>query len=173
MATPTMTPVAMPPTGKNNRGKDQIAWTDGVWKALDHAVMEEMRRTRVVAKFLPHVHVEKKQTNVAADVVISPAQAALAAGQTPPPDTALFVDESLTNRIQEYWTTFRMSVAQVEEEEHAEAAMNQHPQIAHQEGPGAAPHNQTTNSQRASTGVSLAMRTANILAQVEDLILFN
>src|SRR5215472_12822177 len=92
MATAT-TPVAMPPAGKSNRGKDLVPWSDGVWTALDHAVMEEMRRTRVAAKFLPHVHVEKKQTNISADVVVSPVQAALATGQTPPADAALFVDE--------------------------------------------------------------------------------
>src|SRR6516164_2522853 len=103
MATPTMTPVAMPPTGKSNRGKDLVPWSDGVWTALDHAVMDEMRRTRVAAKFLPHVHVEKKQTNVPADVVVSPVKSALTA--TTLVDTAFFVDESLTNRIQEYWVT--------------------------------------------------------------------
>jgi hypothetical protein len=173
MATPTMTVVAMPPTGKNNRGKDLVQWSDGVWTALDHAVMEEMRRTRVAAKFLPHVHVEKKQTNVAADVVISPVQAALAAGKAPPTDVALFVDESQTERIQEYWVTFKMSVAQVEEEEHAEAAPSPPRVAAHQENAGADTHYQMAYSQRASTGVSLAMRTANILAQAEDLILFN
>src|SRR5262249_8144431 len=136
-------------------------------------VMEEMMRTRVAAKFLPHVHVDRKQTNVAADVVISPIQQAIAANKPPPADSALFVDEAFTRRIQEYWATFRMSVAQVEEEEHAEAAMDHHPEVAHQDGRGvlALPH--LTHSQRASTGVSLAMRTANILAQAEDLVLFN
>jgi hypothetical protein len=108
---------------KSNRGKDQISWSDEVWRALDHAVMEEMHRTRVAAKFLPHVQVDKKQTNVAADVVISPGQAALLAGQPAPADPALFVDESQTDRVQEYWVTFRMSVAQVDEEEHADALM--------------------------------------------------
>src|SRR5215472_18155999 len=105
MATPAVAAPVHPTTPSTTnhaggRGKHQIHWSEGVWKALDHAVMEEMRRTRVGAKFLPHVHVDKKQTNVAADVVISPVQAALAAGKTPPADVALFVDESLTNRIQ-------------------------------------------------------------------------
>jgi hypothetical protein len=172
MATPTST------AGKNNRGKDQIHWSEEVWKTLDHAVLEEMMRTRVVAKFLPHVRVERKQTNAAADVVVSPIQQALAAlavgaALQLPQDTALYVDESLTRRIQEYWVTFKMSVAQVEEEEHAEAAMGHHPEISHHEGPGAAAHHQMAHYQRASTGVSLAMRSANILAQAEDAILLN
>jgi hypothetical protein len=158
-----------------------IHWSEGVWKALDHAVTEEMMRTRVAAKFLPPVHVEKKQTNVAADVVVSPGQAALVARAAPPADPALFVDEALTNRIQEYWVTFRMSVAQVEEEEHAEALMGHHEPPIHQMEPthpggpvGAHPeHHHMMNSHRASTGISLAMRTANVLAQAEDLILLN
>jgi hypothetical protein len=170
MATTMAMPTAASVPGKNNRGKDQIHWSEGVWKALDHAVMEEMMRTRVAAKFLPHAHVERKQTNVAADVVNVP---------TPPArpgtafDPALSVDESGISLIQEYWVTFKMSVAQVEEEEDAEAAMGHHPEVARQEGHGAADHHHMTHSQRASTGVSLAMRTANILAQAEDLILFN
>jgi len=172
MATAT-TPVAMPPAGKSNRGKDLVPWSDGVWTALDHAVMEEMRRTRVAAKFLPHVHVEKKQTNISADVVVSPVKSAPTATQTTSTDTAFFVDESLTNRIQEYWVTFRMSVAQVEEEEHAEAAPSPPPVAPHQEKARADTHHQMAYSQRASTGVSLATRTANLLAQAEDLILFN
>jgi len=172
-APPAMMPTAIPATAKSNRGKDQIHWSDEVWKALDQAVLEEMMRTRVAAKFLPHVHVETKQTNVAADVVISPVQAALAANQSPPADTALFVDESFTRRVQEYWVTFRMSVAQVEEEEHAVAAMGYHPELARQEGPEAAAHHHMTHYQHASTGVSLSLRTANILAQAEDLVLFN
>ena len=185
MPTPEVAPTGATPTTTNqsgSRGKHQIHWSEGVWKALDHAVMEEMRRTRVAAKFLPHAHVEKKQTNVAADVVISPGQAALLVKALPPADPALFVDESQQNRIQEYWVTFRMSVAQVEEEEHAEALMRHHEPPAHQieptpphSGPvGAHPeHHHMMNSHRASTGCSLAMRTANVLAQAEDLILFN
>jgi uncharacterized linocin/CFP29 family protein len=185
MATPAVAPTGAAPTTTNqggSRGKHQIHWSEGVWKALDHAVIEEMRRTRVAAKFLPHVHVEKKQTNVAADVVISPGQAALLAKGAPPADPALFVDESQTNRVQEYWVTFRMSPAQVEEEEHTEALMGHHEPPAHHmdmtpphSGPvGAHPeHHHMMNSHRASTGCSLAMRTANVLAQAEDLILFN
>jgi len=72
MATPSMSPAAMPATSKSSRGKDQIQWSDDVWKALDSAVTEEMARTRVAAKFLPQVHVPKKQTNVESDSVTVP-----------------------------------------------------------------------------------------------------
>jgi hypothetical protein len=171
MATTAMTPAETPTTSKASRGKDQIHWSEGVWKALDHAVMEEMMRTRVAAKFLPHVHVDKKQTTVAQDVVIvpgTPGAPAVVGG-----DVALSVDEAATFRIQEYWTTFKLSVAQVEAEEHQEMALSDRtppPQepvaIDQRNGRMSYPH-------RASTAVSLAMRTANILAQAEDLTLIN
>jgi uncharacterized linocin/CFP29 family protein len=133
---------------------DQIQWSDEVWKALDQAVVEEMTRTRVGAKFLPLVHVPKKQTTVEADVVIVPPTAAAAAKAGTKFDPALSIDESQTNRIQEYWTTFRLSTAQVQ----AEAVSGQ--------GAMRGPHG-------TSTAVSLASRTANMLAQAEDLVLFN
>src|SRR5215472_3011050 len=188
MATPAVAAPVHPTTPSTTnhaggRGKHQIHWSEGVWKALDHAVLEEMRRTRVAAKFLPHVHVEKKQTNVASDIVIVPGlNSPITSPPTIPFDSALSVDESQTTRIQEYWVTFKMSVAQVEEEEHAEGAMGHHLQHAHpmepahHEGHGMAAHphhHQMMNSHRASTGVSLAMRTADILAQAEDLVLLN
>jgi uncharacterized linocin/CFP29 family protein len=127
--------------------------------------MEEMRRTRVAAKFLPHVHVDRKQTTVASDVVNVPQ-----AG-----DPAFSVDESATDRIQEYWTLFRLSVAQVEAEEHEEMAMSHQMVASHLQAPAVIGHHQPDMShpQRASTAVSLAMRAANILAQAEDLILLN
>jgi hypothetical protein len=157
-------------TSKSSRGKDQIHWSEGVWQALDHAVTHEMMRTRVAAKFLPHVHVDKKQTNVAADVVNVPTPIS---GTTF--DPSLNVDEGLTNRVQEYWTTFRLSVAQVEAEEHAEAALSTPVAASPTEQPPGGEHHpgHTSHPHRASTAVSLAMRAANILAQAEDLILFN
>jgi hypothetical protein len=139
-----------------------------------------MMRTRVAAKFLPHAHVPMKQTNINSDVVNTPQPVA-----GTPFDSALSIDESQTSRIQEYWATFKMSVAQVEEEEHVEATMGHsgempqhatpvaHPgEMAHHEHGGMA-HHHMSHSHRASTGVSLALRTANVLAQAEDLILFN
>jgi hypothetical protein len=157
---------AMASTSKTNRGKDQIHWSEGVWTALDHAVIEEMVRTRVAAKFLPHFNVDKKQTTVPSDVVIPPSVAG---------DTAFSVDETQTNRVEEYWATFKMSVAQVEDEEHQEAAINNNPATAQPQGPAPTGNGQGQMSyaHRASTGVSLALKTANILAQAEDLILFN
>lgn len=175
MTTPAIAPAA-PSATRSSRGKDQIHWSEGVWHALDQAVMEEMMRTRVAAKFLPQVHVDRKQTTVASDVVIVPqaTDAILKAIATGVPfDTALSVNESQNNRVQEYWTTFKLSVAQVETEEHEEMLLGQ--QASHPPEPLAAghPHGHMQHHHRASTAVSLALRTANYLAQAEDLVVFN
>jgi hypothetical protein len=66
--------------------------------------------------------------------------------------TPLFVDEAQTTPIGEYSVEFILTPAQVEHEAAAEAAM------AHGHG--------------ASTGVTLASRAANILAQAEDMVIF-
>jgi hypothetical protein len=166
---------------RTSRGKEHIGWSEEVWQALDHAVMEEMRRTRVAAKFLPHFQVGRRETNIAADTVVIPSV------PTQPGvvfDPALSSNESTTVRIQEYWTNFKLSVAQVEAEGHEERAPTQE---------RAAPSHQTTTMPprehesaeprhlrehkrqlyRVTTPVSLSLRCANILAQAEDLILFN
>jgi hypothetical protein len=176
MATPAMSSASASAggAGKSNRGKDQIQWSDEVWQALDQAVTDEVTRTRIAAKFLPLVYVEKKRTTIESDVVIVPA-----AGAT---DQALSVDETETNRIQEYFTTFRLSVAQVEAEEHMEmqAGSSMATSAGTSTGAGApqapGPNGQTSmvsRPHRAGTAISLALRCANVLAQAEDLILLN
>jgi hypothetical protein len=169
MATSAMSSAASATT-KSSRGKDQIQWSAEVWNTLDLAVTDEMMRTRVGAKFLPQVHVPKKQTNVESDVVVIPGKPTAAA---PTFDPALSVDESETTRVQEYWTTFFLSVAQVESEEQQEMQASNQTAASSAQG-------QTTNGQgaashphRASTACSLALRAANILAQAEDLVLFS
>jgi hypothetical protein len=147
MATTAAYPAAMPAT--KNRGKDQINWPDDIWKRIDAAVTDEMIRTRVAAKFLPLVHVPKKVTTVPSDVVIIPPPPA----PNTSPDQALSVDESQTSRVNEFWVEFRLTPAQEEDERGEEMAMSQ--------------------GQRCSTGITLAIRSANILAQAEDTVLFN
>ena len=162
---------------RSSRGKDQIHWGEEVWKALDHAVVHEMMRTRVAAKFLPHVHVDKKQTNVASDVVIVP-QAGVGI------DTTLSIDESDTRRIQEYSVQFKLTPAQTETEAHHDTAVSHHmaaspphegTAVGQPQEHGAMSHSHMNPGyhHRASTGVSLALRSANVLAQAEDLVLFN
>ena len=173
---------------KSSRGKEQIHWGEGVWKALDHAVTHEMMRTRVGAKFLPQVHVHKKQTTVPSDTVLPPQ--ALPAGV---PLDAWNVDETATIPINEYSVQFRLSPAQAEAEGHEEMDIGHmatdHPSEAaaapghsqettetgdqHAPGPVHQHHTAMRQHHRASTGVSLVMKTANILAQGEDLYLFN
>jgi uncharacterized linocin/CFP29 family protein len=65
---------------------------------------------------------------------------------------ALSVDEGATTRINEFWVEFTMTPAQVEHEAAEEAAM--------------------AHGHRASTGITLATRAANILSQAEDAIVF-
>src|SRR5262245_28362066 len=140
----TITAPAIMPLAKN-RGKDQIGWSDDIWTRIDAAVTDEMLRTRVVAKFLPLVHVQKKDTTVPSDVVVRP--------KANDPDQALSVDEAQTSRINEFWVEFRLTPTQEEHERTEEIAMSQ--------------------GQRASTGITLAIQSANILAQVEDTALLN
>jgi len=146
-----MTTPASIPSANKNRGKDQIPWGEDVWKRIDAAVTDEMTLTRVAAKILPLVHVPKKVTTVPSDIVIVP-------GPPPPPpapapDQALSVDESQTTRVNEFWVEFRLTPAQMEDESREEVAM--------------------ASGQRCSTGISLSIRSANILAQAEDTIVLN
>jgi uncharacterized linocin/CFP29 family protein len=146
MATAAMAePTVMLPPAARNRGKDQVPWSEDIWKRIDAAVTEEMIRTRVAAKFLPLVQVPRKVTTVPSDVVVVP--------NPKDQDQALSVDESQTNRVNEFWTEFRLTPAQVEEEGSKEMAM--------------------THGQPCSTGISLGLRSSNSLAQAEDTVLFN
>jgi uncharacterized linocin/CFP29 family protein len=163
MATAAMGSAAMSAKGKGNRGKDQLPWTDEIWKAIDQAVTDEMMRTRMCAKFLPQIHVHKKRTTIEADVVAQPD------ATSTPPDFTFSVDESAVKRINEFWATFKLSPAQVEAEGQQDPDLN-----------GPAPNSAppaTTNGQppmgiahRASTACSLAQKTANLLCMGEDLI---
>jgi hypothetical protein len=162
------------PTPKGNRGKDQIQWSPEVWKGLDEAVTDEMMRTRVAAKFLPQVYVEKKRTTVESDVVLLPAPPQ----PNQPYDPALWVEESQTTRIQEYYTTFRLSVAQVEAEEHQETPPNG--SVTPPSSPTSAAQGGSSNGaavmsrpHRAGTAISLALRTANPLALAEDCVIYS
>jgi hypothetical protein len=165
MATTPMTPAATPPIYKKNRGKDQIQWGDSIWQALDDAVLDEMMRTRVAAKFLPQVNVDKKQTTVASDVVVVPGAA---------PDV-LSIDESATTRIQEYFVQFRLTPAQTEAEAQEEMVMSYQMGPSHPQEPATTsrPQMMKSHPHRASTAVSLALASANIAAQAEDLVLFS
>ena len=155
---------------KPGRGKDQIPWSDDVWNLIDNAVVEEITRSRMGAKFLPQVHVHKKRTTVDSDVVVLPSTSSTS-GQ--PADPSLSVDETTTTRVQEYSVQFRLSPAQMEAEGHYDTELNN--QLAASPTPTgqAATASDVRKVHRASTAVSLALKTANILAQAEDLILLN
>jgi uncharacterized linocin/CFP29 family protein len=144
-------------------GRDKIPWSADIWKRLDAAVHAELTRARIAAKFMPTVYVPAKTLTVPSDSVLiglttslfsTGSSSSSSSGTTTTTGTAnaLSVDEGATTRINEYWVEFVMTPAQVEHEAHEEAAM------AHGEG--------------TSTGITLATRAANILAQAEDTLIF-
>jgi hypothetical protein len=163
--------------GPAHHGRDKIDWGPDVWKRIDAAVKDEIARSRVAAKFLPPVHVAAKATTVPADIINQQMTEEKTAVN------ALSVDETATTRVNEYWVEFSLTPAQVEEEAaaahgaHAAPHAPAHAQTpAHgQAHPGHHPHHGHAAHHghgHASTGVSLATRAANFLAQVEDSIIF-
>jgi hypothetical protein len=141
----------------------RVGWSEEVWERIHAEVHHELTRARVAAKFLPTVHVYAKTLSVPADVVTLPgAQANFAPG-------AMTIDEGVTLRINEFWTEFVMTPAQVAHEGAEEAAMGhaQHPDPTHH--PHAVPQGHTAH--HVSTGITLATRAANLLAQAEDMLI--
>jgi hypothetical protein len=168
--------MAMPTTGKNNRGRQLVPWTDEVWNSLDNILMAEMMRTRVAAKFLPHVYVDRMQTNVHSDVVI----------QGTPDDAALSIDEARTTRINEFFVQWKLTPPQVEQEVSEGMAVSQNMMSGQNMIPGQnimAGHSQEPmmmgqhpgqmGPYRPSTAASLAIRSGILLAKAEDSILIN
>jgi len=147
MATPTMTPMmaAMPTMMMMNNGRDKIHWTQEVWDRIDKAVHDEVMRTRVGAKFLPIRMVPPKTVSVPSDVITVPDATKTTSDAT---TETLTVDEGATTRINEYWVEFSLTPQQVEHE------TGNISELGH------------------STAVTLATRAANILAQAEDLVIF-
>jgi uncharacterized linocin/CFP29 family protein len=108
-------------------GREQLDWSDAVWKALDDAVHDEFQRTAVGLKFIPF----RAETG---DAVTAPADVI---------DTAtMTVDEAVVAALVELSIDFGLTRQQLAGEE--------------QDG----------------TGVTLATRAANLLAQAEDLVIF-
>ena len=168
-----------------HHGRDKIDWSPEVWHRIDAAVREEIRRSRVVSKFLPTVHIPAKSTTVPSDEVITPGSPyAIAAGEGAGslPQGALFVDETETTRVNEIWVEFSMTPAQVEEEAASVHGHDQQQHLPPHQSHSPHPEQQAQHTHHhvphahhhqmhASTGVSLATRAANVLAQVEDSIL--
>ncbi len=160
--------------GPAHHGRDKIDWGPEVWKRIDAAVKDEIARSRVAAKVLPAVHVPAKATTVPADVISQQMTEERTAVN------ALSVDETATTRVNEYWVEFSLTPAQVEEESAAAhgGAAHAHPTAPTAHGqvhPGHHPQHAPAAHHghvHASTGVSLATRAANFLAQVEDSVIF-
>lgn len=91
----------------HEKGRSKIHWSREVWERIDHAVEQEVKRTRIGARFLPKKPVPPKTTSVPTDSYNLPT------AQNP----ALFVDEGATIRICEYYVEFELTPQQVDQEE--------------------------------------------------------
>jgi len=108
-------------------GREQVDWSDGVWKALDDAVHDEFHRTAVGLKFIPFHGQLEDATTIPADVIDL---------------TKMTVDETKVTALVELGIDFGLT------------------------------RQQTASEERYSTGITLATRAANLLAQAEDLVIF-
>jgi len=129
------------PESIHQKGRAQVPWPKEIWDAIDMHVHDEIMRTSVFAKFLPHCKVHPKTTSVPADVI-----SFQQLDQQPGENTVTaLIDEGATVRINETWAEFALTPQQVHETAEAH-------EFAH------------------TVAVSLATRTANILAQAHDYI---
>jgi hypothetical protein len=98
--------------------------------------------------------------------------------QPPTTDYSYAVDEGATTRLVEFWVEFSLTPQQVEYEgsvthDHHEAAHPGHPAHSDHAQHGQPGHHDRHEHHGYSTAVTLATRAANILAQAEDMLLFN
>jgi uncharacterized linocin/CFP29 family protein len=123
----------MPRMGTNTNmhlGRGKLPWSQEIWNRIDQAVHDECKRTKIAPKFLPmYGPISPLETTVPADRVVLD-------GQT------LAVIETETVPVVEIIADFRMTLQQVQKEEHD------------------------------MTAVTLASRAANHLSQAEDLLIF-
>ncbi len=135
------------PLSIHQKGREKVPWPKEVWDAMDLHVHEEIMRTSVGAKFLPHHRVHPKTTTVPGDTVTLPT--APTAGSTVPSSTPnpLTVDEGAFIRINESWTEFSLTAQQVHEAAEAK-------ELTH------------------TTAVTLATRAANFLSRAQDMVIF-
>jgi len=94
----------------HQKGRGKIPWSKDVWDRIDQAVMTEIKRTRICARFLPVRMVPPKTTSVPTDSY----QASVAGAGV---GSILNVDEGATLRLNEYYVEFEMTPQQVDQEE--------------------------------------------------------
>jgi uncharacterized linocin/CFP29 family protein len=92
----------------HQKGRASVPWPKEVWEAIDRHVHDEVMRTRVGAKFLPHRKVHPKTTSVPADTITF---SSLQSEST----QTLIIDEGATVRVNEIWTEFALTPQQVHE----------------------------------------------------------
>ena len=108
-------------------GREQVGWSDAVWKTLDDAVHDEFHRSAVALKFIPfHGQLDNAMT-VPSDVIDL---------------ETMTVDEAAVSALVELGIDFGLT------------------------------RQQTAFEEQNETGVTLATRATNMLAQAEDLAIF-
>jgi uncharacterized linocin/CFP29 family protein len=96
-------------TSMHAKSRSKIPWPASVWQRIDQAVEQEMKRTRIGAKFLPKKPVPPKTTSVPTDSYTT---------TTPPGGTpTLTVEEGATTPLNEYFVEFLLTPQQVDQEE--------------------------------------------------------
>jgi uncharacterized linocin/CFP29 family protein len=104
-----------PATGTNGaipslheKGRTKLPWSKEVWERIDHAVRQEVKRTRICGRFLPNRPVPPKTTSVPSD------QYQVGNGDY----AGIYgVDEGATTRLCEYYVEFLLTPQQVDQEE--------------------------------------------------------
>lgn len=94
-------------TSIHQKGRAKISvWGNDVWQRIDHAVDQEVKRTRIGKRFLKTTAVPSKTTSVPTDSYVVSAA-----------NPVLSVDEGTTTSICEYYVEFEMTPQQVDQEE--------------------------------------------------------
>jgi len=89
-------------------GRNSVPWPNEVWEAIDRNVRDEVMRTRVGAKLLPHRNVDENATSIPRDIISFP----ILPGET---TQTLVIDQGATIRLNEVWTEFALTPQQVHE----------------------------------------------------------
>src|SRR5438270_11971503 len=96
-------------------GREQLAWTDSVWKALDDALHDEYHRTAVGLKFIPYRAQPDNAVNAPADVIDA---------------TTMTIDEANVTALVELGVNFGLSRQQLAREAEDGAGLTAAPPAA-------------------------------------------
>jgi hypothetical protein len=158
MATPAMSPAGS--TARSSRGKDQLPQlSEDTWTRWDEAVTKEMLTRQL--SFIPQFYVDHEIMTVSNDVVIVPTTSTTGSVAPDPP----YIEEGANLTLNTYSTSVRLSSAQLVSE--GKQNLNVSPSVSNANGKDSG---SAADFKPASTAVSLLIKAANLLAQVDDAI---